>query len=345
MFERLLIQNFQTHAKLRIDFDPGITTIVGPSDVGKSAIVRALRWVCTNNPGGEAFIRHGAAGATVRLVVDGHTITRRRGAGGVNEYRLDDVVYSAFGRGVPEAIEALVNMGDTGWQLQHDAPYWFTETAGEVSRQLNSIVDLSVIDNALASVGKALHRARTKLEVAEENLTTYKKEFDSLAWVPKFEADLCTVGALLNDFDYKQAVAGNAARRVADATKYRRAKENAADVAQAGQDVVDLGTRAYERRFSANILKGYVREAREAKAKTDTKIPCLAGVTRAFTRCVTAAGGYENILRLTEDVKMKKALLCKAEKELKAAEAAMPDKCPLCGQSWQATSTSKQNRR
>ena len=42
--ESLSLHNFQCHEHLDIAFDPQLTTIVGPSDVGKTAILRALKW-------------------------------------------------------------------------------------------------------------------------------------------------------------------------------------------------------------------------------------------------------------------------------------------------------------
>ena len=74
MLEKLRIINFQKHEDLTVSFDDRITTIVGPSDVGKSAVLRALRWVLTNQPDGSGFIREGEKNASVVLRVDGRTI-------------------------------------------------------------------------------------------------------------------------------------------------------------------------------------------------------------------------------------------------------------------------------
>lgn len=41
MIRRIVLRNFQNHRRLRIDLDPRVTTVVGPSDAGKSAVVRA----------------------------------------------------------------------------------------------------------------------------------------------------------------------------------------------------------------------------------------------------------------------------------------------------------------
>ena len=56
--------------------------LVGTSNVGKSAVLRALRWVLMNNPAGDKFITHGKDVAKVILELDnGLKIERERGRG------------------------------------------------------------------------------------------------------------------------------------------------------------------------------------------------------------------------------------------------------------------------
>jgi ABC-type transporter Mla maintaining outer membrane lipid asymmetry ATPase subunit MlaF len=50
--KKLIIENFQSHKYTEVDFSEGFNIIFGPSDYGKSAIIRALRWVLYNEPGG-----------------------------------------------------------------------------------------------------------------------------------------------------------------------------------------------------------------------------------------------------------------------------------------------------
>ena len=100
MLERLRIQNFQSHHKLDIQLDPAVTTLIGPSDVGKSAVLRAFRWLATNRPRGDAFIRDGADRVSVKARVDGQNVTRRRGPAG-NEYIVDGASLKALERTCP----------------------------------------------------------------------------------------------------------------------------------------------------------------------------------------------------------------------------------------------------
>ena len=97
---RLNLSNFQAHESLDLLLDPGVTTIVGPSDVGKSAIMRALKWVACNNPAGTEFIRWGSKRAVVSIETDDGSVVRTRSAS-VNKYELNGREFVAFGKAVP----------------------------------------------------------------------------------------------------------------------------------------------------------------------------------------------------------------------------------------------------
>jgi exonuclease SbcC len=194
--ERLILRNFQSHDKLVVDFDPKVTVVVGPSDVGKSAIIRALRWVATNKPGGDAFIKEGTKVTTVTLTVDGHRIDRRRAIGGDNVYRLDEDELRAFGADVPAPVSDLLRMSEVNFQNQHDTPFWFAESSGEVSRRLNAVVDLSTIDELQSSVTSKARQAKTVADLAEARLTELKQKKDTLKAIETTHEELKRVEAL-----------------------------------------------------------------------------------------------------------------------------------------------------
>lgn len=336
MLERLLIQNYQAHGRLRVDFAPGITTIIGPSDVGKSSIIRALRWVCTNAPGGDAFIRHGGKGATVKLMVDGHTITRRRTPGGdTNEYLLDDKLFKAFGRKVPDEILALLNIGGVCWQGQHDAPYWFSATPGEVSRALNSIVNLGIIDDTLAAVAKAVHRGRTKLEMAEEGLTEAKTAHDDLAWTAKFTEDLAVVEAAVDRHNEARHKATLVAAIVEDARLHQATHTTATAATEAAGVMVRAGRVAMAAAQQSKLLCQLGGTARRLLGAADVPVPPTKDIEQAYTDWKDSTKRGKALHVLLYDIERKEDVLWQAESKLKAAKKAIPilEICPTCGRS------------
>jgi len=183
MFEKLRIRGFQTHTDLTIEFGQ-ITTIQGPTDAGKSAILRALKWLAVNRPAGDAFRRAGAKSAAVDLRVDGKIISRRKGK--KNTYKLDGKTFAAIGGRVPDEIATLLNIGDTNFAGQFDPPFWLADSPGAVSRNLNAIVDLGIIDDTLSAVAARLRKSAATVEISRERLAAARGEREKLAWVPDF---------------------------------------------------------------------------------------------------------------------------------------------------------------
>lgn len=189
MIESLRIRNFQRIADLEIDFDPHVTTIVGPSGIGKSSVLRCLRWLATGKPSGQAFVRKGASKAVAKLVVDGKAITRARGKD-ANWCKLDGETYKAMGKEVPEPIAQLLNLSDASFQKQHDPIYLFSLTAGQAAQALNEVVALSGIDSALSELGSELRKAKQEVAQSEERLIDAQKKVKELEWVKEADNEL-----------------------------------------------------------------------------------------------------------------------------------------------------------
>ena len=181
MIKEIRLRNFQAHRSLRLKLSPKVTTIVGTSDVGKSAIIRALFWVCFNRPSGDQFKTHDESTVMVAVKVDGQIIKRSKSAG-ANWYSLDTKIMKAFGTGVPDSISDLLNVQRENFQLQHDAPFWFSLSPGEVSKRLNAIVDLQVIDRSQKNINQEAKRIKARREVVADRVKTREADCESLSW-------------------------------------------------------------------------------------------------------------------------------------------------------------------
>lgn len=200
MIHVIQIQNFQKHPKLLVKLDPHITTIVGPSDTGKSSIVRALGWVVFNSPSGQAFIRDGSPGCRVTVKTDKHSITRRRSKS-VNHYEVDGKKLSAIRKGeVPDDVLESLRLDRLNFQLQHDSPLWLSESPGQVAKNLNEIVNLDLIDKVLTTLSRQLRSVDSELTVCQNRLGRAKSEKERLQWIEyaisDWEAVETTLGTL-----------------------------------------------------------------------------------------------------------------------------------------------------
>ena len=61
MIKSIQIKNIQSHKDTSLEFSPGINAIVGSSNNGKSAVLRALYWARYNRPlGTDTLLSHWA---------------------------------------------------------------------------------------------------------------------------------------------------------------------------------------------------------------------------------------------------------------------------------------------
>lgn len=189
MLKWLKLRNFQPHRKRTIVFDARITTIVGPTDSGKTAILRALRWVFFNRPQGVRFKTRGTKFTKASIGIDKHVVARKKGK--KNSYKLDDgKELVAFKSDIPDPIKRILNVSDVNFQRQHDPVFWMSSTPGEVSKDLNRIVNLEVMDDALAEMASEVRKLTATCEVSQERLLSAEKERKKLLKAKQFHKEM-----------------------------------------------------------------------------------------------------------------------------------------------------------
>jgi hypothetical protein len=78
----ITLKNFQSYKNQTIDFKPGLNLLLGTSDSGKSAILRAMSFVLYNYPKKDSLIHWGELETSVTLEFsDGVKVTRIKGEG------------------------------------------------------------------------------------------------------------------------------------------------------------------------------------------------------------------------------------------------------------------------
>lgn len=331
----LRLTDFQAHKRLAIDFAPGITTIIGPTDRGKTAILRALGWVGQNDIAGEEFIREGAKETCVELVItDGkrsHTIVRTKGK--ANTYSLDGKEFVSFGQGVPRDIAQLLQLNEINFQLQHDAPFWFSETAGEVSRKLNAVIDLTIIDLALSNIGAAVRQCTERKATTEERLQEARTELGRLDSQKVRVAEFNELKR--KEQDAKEA-AGNCSRL--EELLERIHSNQAAQLRTRWAELADVFVDAKEAMrlirataSLADLIAGIIAHQQAAQPPPD-----FSAVEQAYKDCRTAQDRRNGLASLIDRAENRQAVVgTSADKLFKKAEEfgrkTKGEKCPLCG--------------
>lgn len=203
----ITLQNFQSHTSTTIHPALGgqLTVITGCSDSGKTAIIRALKWLLYNQPQGADFMRTGAKMCRVTVEFsDGVTVIRERTAG-TNRYKIvrpgatDPEVFEGFGNSVPLEVQEItgvrtVTIADQSLLLnlseQLDGPFLGSKQISSPGRAkiLGKLAGTEEIDVASTETGRDLHRRnQDEKRLGEEikDLETQIAEFDYLEKLAK----------------------------------------------------------------------------------------------------------------------------------------------------------------
>jgi hypothetical protein len=110
MITRIELTNFMSHRHTVIEPARGLTVLIGPNNVGKSAIVAALQILC-NNGNSTYVMRHGERECSVVVETDdGRVIQWRRKNS--PSYTVDGQRFDRLGRnGVPEEVCKALRLG------------------------------------------------------------------------------------------------------------------------------------------------------------------------------------------------------------------------------------------
>jgi DNA repair exonuclease SbcCD ATPase subunit len=238
---KLALENFQPHERLEVDLSAQLVSISGASDVGKSSVLRALRWLCLNDLPGDDFVREGAKRTTVTLTLSGNRVIKRIRGSGTNTYELDGKEFKSFGNTVPQDIAALLQLTNLNFQSQHDSPFWFAESAPEVSRQLNAVIDLSVIDSSLSFVAAKVRSAQERVNVTQERLDEAKKELEEIEPQRQRIRDFAQIIKQQDELETVQTDCSRLAGVRDDIRRHRSNLRRQQEQAEAGREMLEAG--------------------------------------------------------------------------------------------------------
>ena len=196
MFTRIEIKNFQSHKNTAIDFDKGINSLCGESDNGKSAVIRAIRWLVDNRPLGTDKLNSNwnkdfKEEMSVKIFTDKGWVERIRNKKR-NGYTIclndkEPVELSAVGTDVPSEVKEFLNLSDINFQYQFDSPYLISMSAGDASKYLNNLIHLDSIDSILTVAEGNKRTINSEQKVVDKDISDLERELKNTEWVDEAE--------------------------------------------------------------------------------------------------------------------------------------------------------------
>jgi exonuclease SbcC len=215
--KRLIVDNFQSHQHTEVEFGLGLNVVVGPSDFGKSALVRALRWVLYNEPRGANFIRVGAKVCKVKVEMDDGTIvTRLRSTTGKNQYLLkrpdqDELVFEGFGSDVPAEIIQVTGVrkiiidehskAELNLASQLEGPFLLAENGALRAKVIGQLGGVHILDWAQRSVNTELRRLGEQEKRSQEELQQLSESLKSYEYLPELQEKIEHIASLIRQME------------------------------------------------------------------------------------------------------------------------------------------------
>lgn len=178
MIRKIRIKNFQSLASVSLDL-AGFTALEGPSNVGKSAVVRALKAV-VNNARGTDMVRHGTTEATVTVDLDdGSTIAWVKGKR--SKYVVNDETYDKIGLDVPDIVHDKLKMGvqavgstdvDFNIHSQLTGPFFVGQSGPNRSKIIGTITHYDAIQSAVTEANKEKKQYQAEVKDIEQQIHT-----------------------------------------------------------------------------------------------------------------------------------------------------------------------------
>lgn len=206
--KEVVLHNYKSYDDMRIPLSD-FTAFIGPSNSGKSTVIKAIVLCLYNEPSGNKYIRHGEKLCWVETWFDDNSgIRRTRGVKEsgeeINSYELiypdghtDE--YTNFGQGAVEPVvkfhgipkvdlfgeEECLNISN-----QFSTPFLLATTAPKRGKMIGKMAKTDVADLALQNINLEVRRRKSKKKELAEELKDIKEELKGMKDLPNAESAL-----------------------------------------------------------------------------------------------------------------------------------------------------------
>jgi len=178
---KISIENFQSIEKVDLEIQ-GLCVLVGKTNIGKSAIIRAISSALMNDPV-VGMIRSGATSVKVDISSDDYQIQWERGEKGVNRTRVDGKLYDKTGSNQLDVVSDLgfgsVEIGGQDvypWYASQFSPIFLLDRpGGQVTEFISEISRLNVLQDAISISVKQKTRENSKANDCKDRAAEEEK--------------------------------------------------------------------------------------------------------------------------------------------------------------------------
>ena len=187
------IKDYQIIKKAALEFIPGLNVIIGPSNNGKSSILKAIKAATFTVPG-TTPIRSGQSNYIVGIQYNGHVVILQKGLK-ESAYVVDGEKYSKFGQTTPEIVANSLNIKElvlngnkeqlNFWD-QMNYPFLLDKSGVETFRFIIDSGENDKLSEALKSMvsdrqnlNKTIDMLQGSINTVDLDITKYKEELEN----------------------------------------------------------------------------------------------------------------------------------------------------------------------
>lgn len=342
MIHKIDIENFQSHPKTELNLSKGVNVLLGQSDSGKTAIIRALRWLAWNRPGGDAFRSSWGGETQVKITLDdGKEIIRQKGK--ENVYKHDGKEFKAFGADVPEEVQSALQLNDINLQQQLDRPFLLDNSPGEIAQHFNRVAHLEKIDQSRRNVEQWLKELTRTVQSKEEQLKEAEESLAEYNYLDKFEVDVEMLENIEKELFNTSSKINKITKSIEQIQRIDKELEEKEWITSLEMDVDHIIQLMEERQTIQSNVRNF-SDLKEKIQKIDNDLEEKNVLVEAEAQVQALLDLYKELAGIQEKRKILKALFNQVEetdeklqnmnesieqKEKKFKES-FPDICPLC---------------
>lgn len=220
MIKSVSIQNFEAHEDTTVEFGEGMNSIVGLSNSGKSALIRAMM-VVVDNEWSKEMVRTGYEFCRVKVETERGWVEAERGEK-VNRWRCKDgdndiQLFQKVGTSVPELATKILGMGkrDRGngiselpnFQTQLEKHYMLAEvgdkkaTSNMIAVMMDNAIGLGGMEDLIKDFSADLLKDRKWLNEKQAEIVDLKTGIVDEKVFQKHEREVAELGRISDEID------------------------------------------------------------------------------------------------------------------------------------------------
>jgi exonuclease SbcC len=352
MFDQISLKNFQSHKDSVVHFSSGINAIVGPSNNGKTAIVRGFDWLFHNRPLGLSMVSHWNRDkkgnpkeeTSVCISINAFDLVRVRDKefNGYKIFKNGELISSleAAGSEVPEEILKILNMSEVNIQRQLDSHFLLSSSSAEVARFFNTIVRQDIIDKTLSAVDSKKRQFNQDIKALKESVKNKEEQLKTYSWTETTESLINKakkVDSRIQDNLTLKVTLQKLMEKLADSDRVLSRLNNLSSAEGLAEKITDLNGNLTEKRQRVAKLSRLVKTYQE----WDEKIKRIPDLDQPINTLKVISSFEETLKYYKKKIKQLTSLMSDYEDALETIKsssekiqkykAQLPKVCPVCG--------------